>query len=138
VSTSMTELTVDDVMLAPEQIPVLNERALLKVALEEMTRRRLGIVCITGEDRGLLGIFTDGDVRRMLLRDQKPFSALFADDVIKHAVRNPTTTKRGTLLSDAVMVMEERAIWDLPVVDQENRLVGLLHLHPAVKALLEI
>ena len=137
-STSMTDLTVDHVMLSPDKIPVVREKQLLKKVLEEMTRCRLGIASIVDSDGTLLGIFTDGDVRRMLLKDQKPFAALFADDAIRHAVRNPTTTRPETLLSEAVMVMEERQIWDLPVVDQENRLVGLLHLHPAVKALLNI
>jgi len=136
VSTLMTDLTVGDVMLSPDRIPVVHESRLLKEVLEEMTRFRLGIASIIDAEGNLAGIFTDGDVRRMLLKEQKPFAALFADDAIQHAVQNPTTTQPGEKLVDAFRVMEEREIWDLPVVDDTGKLVGLLHLHPAVKRLL--
>lgn len=138
VSISTTELTVRDVMLTPDRIPVVRPHTLLKKALEEMTRFRLGIASIVEDDDFLAGIFTDGDIRRMLLKDQKPFSALFADDVIRHATRQPSTTLPEVPLTNAVRIMEDHAIWDLPVVDGDGKLAGLLHLHPAVKALLDI
>lgn len=134
----MTDLKVGDVMLPPDRIPVVDERRMFKEVLEEMTRFRLGIASIVDAGGKLLGIFTDGDIRRMLLRDQKPFAALFVDDAIQHAVRSPTTTQPDAKLADAVRLMEEREIWDLPVVDRAGKLVGLLHLHPAVKRLLAI
>jgi arabinose-5-phosphate isomerase len=134
----MTELKVGDVMLPPDRVPVVDERRMFKEVLEEMTRFRLGIASIVDAGGTLLGVFTDGDIRRMLLRDQKPFAALFADDAIQHAVRNPTTTHPDARLADAVRLMEQREIWDLPVVDGAGKLVGLLHLHPSVKRLLAI
>jgi arabinose-5-phosphate isomerase len=136
VSTSTNALAVKDVLLPPERIAVVPEQALFKEALEEMQRRRLGIACVVDNDRRLLGIITDGDVRRMLLKDQKPFAALFADDALLHAVRRPTVVAATDRLVDAVTVMEEKGIWDLPVVDDQGRLLGLLHLHPAIKVLL--
>ena len=137
-STSTTELTVGGVMLPTDRMPVVDGRRLFKEVLEEMTRFRLGIACIVDGDCRLIGVFTDGDIRRMLLRDQKPFPALFADDAIQHAVREPATVTPDAALADAVRLMEEKGIWDLPVVDTDRRLVGLLHLHPAIKALLGI
>lgn len=137
-STSTTELTVGEVMLPPDRIPVVDERRIFKEVLEEMTRCRLGIASIVDSDGKLLGIFTDGDIRRMLLRDQKPFPALFADDAMKHAVRNPATVSPETPLAEAVELMEERGIFDLPVVTNAGKLAGLLHLHPAIKALLQV
>lgn len=130
------DLTVADVVLPLGRFPVLPENALLKVALEEMGRTRLGIVCITDADGKLAGILTDGDIRRKLLTVQKPFSAFFGDDVIDHATRNPSTVKQSDSLISAVDTMEAKQIWDLPVVDVDSRLVGLLHLHPVVQALL--
>jgi len=138
VSTSTTELTVGAVMLTVDQIPVVSEKTLLKETLEAMTRRRLGIACLVDANGQLRGIFTDGDVRRMLLRDQKPFSALFADDIAIHANANPATVSPEDDLVAAVRLMEEKGIWDLPVKDQSGRLTGLLHLHPAIKALLGV
>ena len=137
-STSKTSITVGDVMLARERIPVVAERAMLKDTLEAMTRCKLGIACVVDGGGRLSGIFTDGDIRRMLLKDQKPFAALFADDAIAHATRRPVTTTPDAPLVAAVRVMEEKQIWDLPVVRGDQVLVGLLHLHPAVKALLGI
>ncbi len=130
-------LLVSDVMMGFDRVPVITEAVMLKEALEEMGRTRLGIVCIVNSDNKLLGILTDGDIRRKLLKIQKPFSALFVDDSLDHAVLAPMTIKPGDNLDHAVDIMGQNQIWDLPVVDDKDHLVGLLHLHPAVKALLE-
>lgn len=132
----MTELTVNDVLLPADKIAVVKTKTIFKEVLEAMTQARIGIACVVSEDGSLVGIITDGDIRRMLLKDQKPFSYLFADDAQQHANVRCTTVKPSDSLRDAVNVMENLQIWDLPVVDGEGRLKGLLHLHPAVKALL--
>lgn len=129
---------VSDVMLTQDRFPVVQETTILKEALEAMGRFHLGIACVVGGDNRLLGILTDGDIRRKLLKVQKPFSAFFVDDALEHAIRAPVTTKPADTLIHAVAVMEQKQIWDLPVVDDGGRLVGLLHLHPAVQALLEV
>ena len=136
-STLTESLRTADVMLKRERSPAIGERALFKEALEAMQKHRLGVACIVSEQGALLGVLTAGDICRMLLRDQKPFAAIFADDALVHATRNPVTVGSSDRLVDAVKVMEQKQIWDLPVVD-EGRFVGLLHLHPAVKALLGI
>ncbi|MES2400020.1 MAG: CBS domain-containing protein [Pseudomonadota bacterium] len=130
-------MLVSEVMLSLDHVPVIKEAVILKEALEEMGRTRLGIVCIVNDDNKLLGILTDGDIRRKLLKVQKPFSAFFVDDALDHAILAPLTTKPGDTLVQAVDAMEQKQIWDLPVVDDRGLLVGLLHLHPAVQALLE-
>ena len=130
-------MLVSDVMMGLGRVPVIKEAVILKEALEEMGRTRLGIVCIVDGNNKLLGILTDGDIRRKLLKVQKPFSAFFVDDALDHAIRAPMTIKPGDTLVHSVDVMEQKQIWDLPVVDDNGLLVGLLHLHPAVKALLE-
>jgi len=131
-------LHVSDVMMTTDKIPVIGSTVILKEALEEMGRTRLGIACIVDEDNKLLGILTDGDIRRKLLKVQKPFSAFFVDDALDHAIKSPVTTDPDSTLIDAVMVMEKKQVWDLPVVDKNGKLAGLLHLHPAVQALLGI
>lgn len=131
------EMLVSDVMLARDRAPVVSESIILKEALEEMGRNRLGIACIVDANNKLLGILTDGDIRRSLLKVQKPFSAFFVDDALDHAIRAPLTVGPEETMAHAVDVMEKRQIWDLPVVDDKGLLVGLLHLHPAVQALLD-
>lgn len=127
---------VQDVMIPLDKFPVLPESILFKEALEAMSRFNLGIACITNTEGKLLGLVTDGDVRRKLLKIQKPFSALFVDDALDHCIKSPITTAANTKLIDAVDMMEKKHVWDLPVVDASGKLLGLLHLHPAVKAIL--
>ena len=131
-------MRVDQVMLLPNRFPVMDEREMLKEALEAMGQSRLGIACIVDSDRKLLGIITDGDIRRKLLKVQKPFSAFFVDDALDHAILAPTTTHPDDTLVHAISLMGQKQIWDLPVVDDQGVLVGLLHLHPAIQALLGI
>ena len=128
--------TVSTVMLQPDQFPVLDGRTLLKTALEKMAAARLGVVCIVAADGTLSGVFTDGDIRRKLLTVQKPFSAFFSDDVADHITRNPASILPEASLRQAIDLMEQKQVWDLPVVDSNNKLLGLLHLHPVVKKLL--
>ena len=135
--TQMTEkILVKDVMIGLDKVPVVLPDAFLKKVLEDMGSYRLGIVCVIDNSKNLLGIITDGDIRRKLISVQKPFSAFFVDNVIDHAIKNPATSKPTDTLSDAVHVMKQLQVWDLPVVDDRGTLIGLLHLHPAVEALL--
>lgn len=131
-----TNPALTDVMLPLDQFAVVAPRTLFKVALEEMRRFRLGVVCVA-QDGKLQGVVTDGDIRRQLLTHQKPFSALFADDVSVHMTTAPLSIAPGRSLADAVAMMEDSRVWDLPVVDADGQLLGLLHLHPVVKALME-
>lgn len=137
-STRKSNMLVSDVMMSLDRVPVIGESVIFKEALEEMGRKRLGIACIVSAQKQLKGILTDGDIRRMLLRVQKPFSAFFVDDALDHAIQSPLTIAPGDTLVHAVRLMDEKHIWDLPVVDAAGVLVGLLHLHPAVEALLGI
>ncbi len=135
-STHHKNISIEDVMLPLGHFPVVGPTIYLKEALEEMGRSRLGIICITNNEGRLAGILTDGDIRRKLLKIQKPFSAFFIDDVIDHAIQSPITIRKNEDLRAAVNIMEEKQVWDLPVLDEYDKLIGLLHLHPALKALL--
>ncbi|MGO4353300.1 CBS domain-containing protein [Rhizobium sp. RAF36] len=130
------DFLVSEVAMTIGDFPVVQENTIFKAALEEMGHSRLGIVCITDARGKLLGIVTDGDVRRRLLSDQRPFSALFGDDALDHATRNPVTVHADSSLVDAVRVMEDKQVWDLPVVSSDGRLEGLLHLHRVMQILL--
>ena len=130
-----SDLTVADVMLPLERTPITSGRTFLKEALELMDKHRLGIVCISDSETTLQGIITDGDIRRMLSNVQKPLAAMMSDDVIVHAIKSPTTVTASMSLQDAIDIMGKKQIWDLPVV-YEGKLRGLLHLHPAINAII--
>ena len=137
-STSTTDMpSVEQIMLKTDEFPVIHEHTIFKEALEKMSNAGLGIACVINDDGILNGILTDGDIRRKLITIQKPFSAMFVDDVIVHAIKSPTTIFIDSNLKSSITLMGQKKIWDLPVVDQENRLKGLLHLHPLVEILMK-
>jgi len=136
-STSTAERTIEDILLPPDAIPVMPPKTLMKEALEMMTSSRLGLACVVDGEGRLVGLFTDGDLRRLLLRSQKPLSALFADDIIDHARTEFTSVNRSTGIEDALSLLQEREIFDLPVLDDDGKLEGVIHLHPALRALLD-
>ena len=130
-------ININQVMLKMNEIPLVKSNAILKEAVEQMNDYNLGIVCIIDDDDKLVGVITDGDIRRKLLKVQKPFSALLIDDAIDHSIKNPIIINANDTLKNSVEIMGEKQIWDLPVVNEKGILVGLLHLHPAVKLLLK-
>jgi arabinose-5-phosphate isomerase len=129
---SKPALLVADVMLAIGRCPVVSSTTILKEVMESMDEHRLGVVCVVGKDGGLGGILTEGDIRRLLLRVQKPLAAILTDDVGGYAVKNPQKTGPSTSLAEAVLLMGDKRVWDLPVVDSDNKFLGLLHLHQAL------
>ena len=132
---SIQNKKVGDVMLGVGSFPVVTENTILKEALEKMDDFRLGIACIIGGNDELFGIITDGDIRRKLLSYQKPLAAFFIDDVINQSIKRPLIATSNMSLIDAVDLIEEKQVWDLPIID-DSKLVGLLHLHSVVKVIL--
>ena len=137
-STMTEEILVKDVMMTCDSFPVVNDKELLRETIIEMCNYGLGVACIVNTNNQLRGIFTDGDIRRLILKVQKPIAALFVDDVKDYCTKIYSSIKPDTDLRSAILFMEELNIWDLPVVDDEDNLKGLLHLHPALKKILGI
>jgi CBS domain-containing protein len=128
-------ISVEKAMLSIEDIPILNEATILKEAIDEMCKYKLGIVCIIGKDFKLKGIITDGDLRRKLLYSQKPLSALMVEDSINMSIKRPKTISPKIKLLNAIKIMEKARIWDLPVINKNRKLLGMLHLHNTIKYL---
>ena len=128
-------MNIKDVMLSLDGVPVIRASVILKEALEEMSNKKIGIACVVNNDFKLVGIITDGDIRRKILTIQKPLSSIFIDDCIDHAILSPKTIDINDTLEFSINLMGEKKVWDLPVVES-GILKGLLHLHPLVKLLL--
>lgn len=137
-SIQIENLTVQEVMLSCDKFPVVNQKELLRETIIEMCNFGLGVACIVNTDYKLKGVFTDGDIRRLILKSQKPIAALYVDDVIDYSTKEYKSIMPETSLKNAVLTMEKLNIWDLPVVNEQKYLKGLLHLHPALKKLLGI
>jgi arabinose-5-phosphate isomerase len=122
-------LHVEDVMRTGESSPVVTPDALLRDGLLEMTRKGLGMTSIATNGK-LLGVFTDGDLRRVLDR------ALDMQTTPMHAVMtaNPKRAKPRMLAAEAVHLMDTYRITALPVVDDNDVLVGALNIHDLFRA----
>ena len=131
-------LLVEEVMIKKGGFPIVNQNELLRETLEEMNKFGLGIACIIDNENKLIGLITDGDIRRLILKVQKPISAIFVDDAISYSSKSFAKILEKTSLQNALVKMEGLRIWDLPVLDENGKLKGLLHLHPALKFVLGI
>jgi len=121
---------VRDVMRSGEQIPSVQSDCSLVAALLEITKKGIAMTAIVDADNTLLGVFTDGDLRRLLER-LHDFSDVNIADVMH---KNPRTIGPDRLAVEAVKLMETHRINQLLVADQEGKLVGALHIHDLTRA----
>lgn len=121
---------VQDVMRSGAGVPQVSEDALLGDALMEMTRAGLGMTAIVAPDGKIIGIYTDGDLRRSLASGCN-FSTARVADVMS---RGPKTIQAGALAVEAAEMMERLRISQLLVADREGRLVGALNHHDLMLA----
>ena len=135
---NLNNLIVKDCMIDINSSPVVKSQQILKEAINQMETHKIGIVNVIDENFKLIGVITDGDLRRTLLREQKPLAALLVEDVDKYIKKSPLTIFDNDLLINSINLMNEKKIWDLPVINDQNNLVGLLHLHTAIKKYLNL
>ncbi len=121
---------VSDVMRTAEAIPAVRFDAPLTQAILEITRKRMGMTAVLGAEGEVEGIFTDGDLRRLLERDGD-IRALHAREAM---TRSPAMIGPSALAAEAVRMMEDRRISQLLVVDAAGRLVGAIHIHDLLTA----
>ncbi|WP_312514321.1 KpsF/GutQ family sugar-phosphate isomerase [Massilia sp.] len=121
---------VRDVMRSGDAIPAVGPDVPLAKALLEISQKGMGMTAIVDEERRPIGVFTDGDLRRLIER-MHDFSNILIRDVM-HA--NPRRVHPDQLAVDAVAVMEEFRINQMLVTDADDRLVGALHIHDLTRA----
>jgi arabinose-5-phosphate isomerase len=124
-------LTIRDVMHAGDDVPRVGAQASIAEALVVMSRGRLGMTAVVDADDRLVGVFTDGDLRRAL---DNPALDVRADAVAKVMGRSPKTIAADELASAAVHAMEEHKVNALVVVDDERRVVGALNFIDLLRA----
>ena len=124
---------VSDVMRTGDAVPSIDPDAPFSQALLEISRKRMGMVAVVDPAGHLLGIFTDGDLRRLFDRPEGTidFTGLKIGTLM---TTNPTVIRAEQLAAEAVRVMEERKIGQLLVVDAERRLIGAIGFHDLLEA----
>ena len=123
-------LRVSDIMHCNDDMPSVSATALIGSALLEMTEKKLGMTAIVDENNQVIGIYTDGDLRRTLARNIN-----FQNTTISEVMTpNCTVITANILAAEAMQIMEQKKINALIVVDVNNIAVGALNMHDLIKA----
>jgi arabinose-5-phosphate isomerase len=123
-------LTVSEIMHTGDEIPRVDLGTTMREALFEITSKQLGFTTVQDGDDRLLGIITDGDLRRSLEKVSDPLS-LTAGEVMSHS---PKVINAEALAAKALQLMESNKIMNLVIVDSEDRVAGVIHMHDILKA----
>lgn len=123
-------LKIDELLHTGDRIPRVPESVTVAQALVEMTQKGLGMTVVDDSEGRMLGIYTDGDLRRTLDKGldvhTTPITSVMA--------RDPKAIAPGTLAAEAVKIMQDFSITTLVVSDEEHRVSGLLHMHELLRA----
>lgn len=118
-------MRVEQLMHHGEQVPMVNLHAVMREVIYEMSRKGLGMTCVVDGDHTLLGIITDGDLRRKMASSANVLE-LAAGDVM---TAGPIAIQRSTLAAQALNILEQRKITAIVVVDEHRHVEGVVHLH---------
>jgi len=125
-------LKVEDLMHVGKALPMVAEKTLMKNAIFEITSKRLGVTGVCNSEGHLVGVITDGDLRRAL----EKFSDLFDREASEVMTKNPKWIEKNALAAQAVQRMEEYSITSLFISNKtgDKVPVGIIHLHDLLKA----
>jgi arabinose-5-phosphate isomerase len=123
-------IKVSDVMHRGDTLPVVSPETPMAEAVVEISSKRLGVTIVADAGRRILGIITDGDLRRGLERWGKAVFDLNAHEVM---TRNPKTISEDDLAAKALSIMEKHSITALVVPDADGRVQGIVHLHDILR-----
>lgn len=122
--------TVEHFMHTDQDLPLVDRQDPLRKVIVTMSEKRLGAALVVGEKKELLGLLTDGDLRRTFESCPTPLDEKVADWM----TAQPLTIGTDSLAVDAIKLMEAKKITTLPVVDERGGLIGLVHLHDLIRA----
>ncbi|MBP9854245.1 MAG: KpsF/GutQ family sugar-phosphate isomerase [Candidatus Omnitrophica bacterium] len=122
-------LKVEDIMRKGGQFPKVKENASVKNVLLTITKARCGSACVLNEKGRFIGIFTDGDLRRHIESDPRLLDRQVKDVMTK----NPTTIVKDKLAVEALQLLKDKKIDEIPVIDSKSKLVGLLDIQDLLK-----
>ncbi len=118
-------MRVEQLMHAGDLVPVVQTATMMRDVIYEMSRKGLGMTCVVDGDTALLGIITDGDLRRKMAVSPNVLD-LTAGDVM---TERPVAIRRSTLAAEALNILEQRRITSIVVIDEHSRVEGVVHLH---------
>jgi arabinose-5-phosphate isomerase len=119
-------LRVERLMHTGDEVPVVRSTASMAEVVEVVTRKKLGMTCVVDEDDRLVGVITDGDLRRML---QKHGDATLRKTAADGMTRNPQVISKDELATKALNILEAKKITSLVVKSEDGKVEGIIHLH---------
>lgn len=128
-------ICVKDIMYVGKDNPVVDEDSCFRDVLETMDIRSIGATNVTDAENRLVGIITDGDLRRLMLRTQDTLPELFMKNVKTIMTRKSVTIDPDATLDDCFRIFKKHRFWVIPVVDAEKKLLGIVHLHSLLEAM---
>lgn len=123
-------LRLEDIMHTDERLPKVQADAKIKEALIEISQKGLGMTAVVNSDNYLTGLFTDGDLRRILDENID----IHTDSIASVMTTSPKTAQKDMLAAEALKIMEEKKINGLIVVDENNRPIGAMNMHDLLKS----
>ncbi|MFZ0036665.1 MAG: KpsF/GutQ family sugar-phosphate isomerase [Candidatus Acidiferrales bacterium] len=117
---------LESLMHSGDDLPCVGPTTRMPDVIYEMSRKGLGVAAVVDGEKKLLGIITDGDLRRMMEQRRKDVLDLAAAECM---TKNPTTLHADELAASALRIMEQKRITSVLVVDSEHRLQGVVHIH---------
>jgi arabinose-5-phosphate isomerase len=123
-------LRLEDIMHTGDEIPAVSEHATIKDALLEISHKGLGMTAVTNADGVLAGIFTDGDLRRILDQRYDIHTSAIAEVMTRHCI----TASAQMLAAEALQIMQKKKINGLIITDASYKPVGAMNMHDLLRA----
>lgn len=123
-------IKVKDLLLTEDAFPLISPFASMTQAVMEISSKRLGIAVVADETKKILGVITDGDLRRGIEKWGRDFFDMKASDVM---IKNPKTISEEELAAKALSIMEKHSITSLVVPDNEGKAKGIIHIHDILR-----
>jgi arabinose-5-phosphate isomerase len=126
-------LQVKDLMHRGEKVPVVDVSCSLGEAVTMISQKKMGTVLVQNEDSCLEGILTDGDVRRIFESTANQEANPLGESVATFMIKKPASIQIDTLAAVALNLMEQRQITVLPVLNAEQKIAGIIHMHDLIR-----
>jgi arabinose-5-phosphate isomerase len=123
-------LRLSDIMHSGERLPTVSTQAKIKDALVEMSLKGLGMTAVVDDKNQLQGLFTDGDLRRIL--DER--IDIHQDNIESVMTKNPTVAHQDMLAAEGLKIMEDKKINGLIIVNHDNNPIGAMNMHDLLKS----
>ncbi|HEY6011087.1 MAG TPA: KpsF/GutQ family sugar-phosphate isomerase [Nitrospirota bacterium] len=127
-------LRVRDLMHTGDEIPMVTEGTLIKDAIYEISSKKMGITAVVDATGGLVGVISDGDLRRWMEKTEKSGENLLAKTATDIMTKKPKVANKDSLAAEAVSIMEHNSITCLIVANADGKPEGVIHLHDLLKA----